>query len=422
MMLLFPHTVVLLVGCALGTTAAFLGWRQRNKTGGWLFVALMLACAVWTGAAAVESAVVGVEVKILWSKIEYIGLCYVSVLLLAFVLSYTHQLRMVRKNAQILLALIPTCSLALVWTNEWHSLLWTGFVPGAGDENILFYCRGPLFWAIAGYTYFFTACAFVVLAQTCRSAEQDLRRQYYAFMVSMVFPLGSGLIYLVGQKWVGGLDVAPLGFSVSALVIAWTILHFRLLDLVPIGRAVLVERMPDGMVVFDAIGRLVDINPAARRLLGTGVHDAQHVVEILPGLLPLLSAVNDTQIDFTFKDGTRHVSARVVPMLDKRGELQGRLFILHDITDRVLAMLEREHMAESLHQADKQINALRSLLPICCSCKRIRNDDGYWQQLESYIREHTEYEFSHGLCPECEKKYYAEFGIIPQPSQPERSP
>jgi hypothetical protein len=63
---------------------------------------------------------------------------------------------------------------------------------------------------------------------------------------------------------------------------------------------------------------------------------------------------------------------------------------------------------EALQNALNEIKTLKGILPICASCKKIRDDKGYWNQIESYIREHTEAEFSHGICPECVKILYPE--------------
>ena len=57
----------------------------------------------------------------------------------------------------------------------------------------------------------------------------------------------------------------------------------------------------------------------------------------------------------------------------------------------------------------ENVNALNGLVPICASCKRIRDDDGYWHLSEDYIRTHSDVKFSHGICPECFKKMYPEF-------------
>jgi PAS domain S-box-containing protein len=80
-----------------------------------------------------------------------------------------------------------------------------------------------------------------------------------------------------------------------------------------------------------------------------------------------------------------------------------------DITEQKQAEQERESLIVKLQEALTNIKVLRGLLPICASCKKIRNDQGYWQQIESYIREHTDTEFSHAVCPECAKILYPEY-------------
>ncbi len=70
---------------------------------------------------------------------------------------------------------------------------------------------------------------------------------------------------------------------------------------------------------------------------------------------------------------------------------------------------EREKLVRELLEALTRVKLLSGLLPICASCKKIRDDKGYWNQIESYIRDHSEVEFSHGLCPECTEKLYPEY-------------
>ncbi len=71
--------------------------------------------------------------------------------------------------------------------------------------------------------------------------------------------------------------------------------------------------------------------------------------------------------------------------------------------DREKAQLTRE-----LRQALDKVKLLSGILPICCSCKKIRNDKGYWEQIEVFIRDHSNAEFSHGICDECRKKLYGD--------------
>ncbi len=77
-----------------------------------------------------------------------------------------------------------------------------------------------------------------------------------------------------------------------------------------------------------------------------------------------------------------------------------------DISERKQAEAEREKLIVELREAFQKIKTLSGLLPICAGCKKIRNDQGYWQQIESFIGERSEAEFTHGLCPECLEKFY----------------
>jgi DNA-binding NtrC family response regulator len=81
----------------------------------------------------------------------------------------------------------------------------------------------------------------------------------------------------------------------------------------------------------------------------------------------------------------------------------------HHIAARRKAEQEREQVILELRKALEQVTALRGLLPICAYCKKIRNDDGYWQQIEAYVSEHSLAEFSHGVCPNCAREQYPKY-------------
>ena len=72
-------------------------------------------------------------------------------------------------------------------------------------------------------------------------------------------------------------------------------------------------------------------------------------------------------------------------------------------------LTEERKTSKDLRDALVQIKTLSGLIPICASCKKIRDDKGYWNRLETYIQEHSEAEFSHGICPDCMKKLYGDF-------------
>jgi len=80
-----------------------------------------------------------------------------------------------------------------------------------------------------------------------------------------------------------------------------------------------------------------------------------------------------------------------------------------EVVERKRAEQDKEKVIVQLRRALAEVKKLSGLLPICASCKKIRDDKGYWQQIEAYIRDHSEAEFSHGICPECAKKLYPDF-------------
>ena len=105
-------------------------------------------------------------------------------------------------------------------------------------------------------------------------------------------------------------------------------------------------------------------------------------------------------------------------ILDQHGNVTGILSVGNDITPRKQAEEERKILIQELQQtleelqkALAKVKTLSGLLPICASCKKIRDDSGYWKQIEAYIREHSDATFTHGICPDCVKKLYPDLVI-----------
>lgn len=108
------------------------------------------------------------------------------------------------------------------------------------------------------------------------------------------------------------------------------------------------------------------------------------------------------------KDGTLFpVEFSSVVFENPQGQARTCL-IIRDIGERKIAEAERERLIQELQDALARVKSLSGLLPICASCRKIRDKEGRWQQLEMYIREHTEADFSHGICPECRQRLYPE--------------
>ena len=134
-----------------------------------------------------------------------------------------------------------------------------------------------------------------------------------------------------------------------------------------------------------------------------GISAALKIQECCPTPIVILSAYEAP--DSAKLAGVAGVSAYLTKP-PRPGELERAIIIA---LARHADMMELRRLNKELEQALNKVKTLSGFLPICASCKKIRDDKGYWQQIESYIRDHSEAEFSHGICPECAIKLYPEY-------------
>jgi phosphoserine phosphatase RsbU/P len=107
-----------------------------------------------------------------------------------------------------------------------------------------------------------------------------------------------------------------------------------------------------------------------------------------------------------FAAGAMDFISKPVNSIELLARVSSALLLKQEMDRRKNRELELRRSNEELQQALKEVKVLRGLIPICASCKKIRNDGGFWQLLEEYLAEHSEAEFSHGLCQPCIKKLY----------------
>ncbi|MEW6126840.1 MAG: PAS domain S-box protein [Acidobacteriota bacterium] len=177
------------------------------------------------------------------------------------------------------------------------------------------------------------------------------------------------------------------------------------------------EMAADGIMIFDQAGNILMANTKARELLGYNEE------EVLQLNLQAIVAPEDLQRQpiryaqmqrgetiqderlLIRKDGSQltvDVSAKFLPDM-------GFQVIFRDVSQRKAHEADMKELIENLEKALANVRTLEDLLPICSVCKKIRNDDGYWQQIESYITEQTGTHFSHAICRDCAKELYPDY-------------
>ncbi|NTV13700.1 MAG: PAS domain S-box protein [Desulfobulbaceae bacterium] len=181
----------------------------------------------------------------------------------------------------------------------------------------------------------------------------------------------------------------------------------------------------EGVYVLNAVGEVTFMNPEAEKLLGwseeeflgRNAHDLAHN-QWADGT-PLSFAdcnmrkVIETGLNFHSneevfirKDGTVFpVSVHSRPLLEE-GKIVASVTAFRDISERKRIEQEREQLIADLQKALAEIKTLHGIIPICASCKKIRDEEGAWHQLESYISAHSTTKFSHGICKDCAHKLY----------------
>jgi PAS domain S-box-containing protein len=170
----------------------------------------------------------------------------------------------------------------------------------------------------------------------------------------------------------------------------------------------LIESIPDGFQAFDADFRLTFMNRASERVLDRNA--GQVLGTTIWKQLPALDTEVEQLLQRVMLERTsgfcetyyapveRWFSFHVSPFRE------GISMLFRDISQRKNAEAERERLIRELQAALAHVRTLRGLIPICAWCKRIRNDHGYWEQLEAYIKNHSEANFTHGMCPDCARE------------------
>jgi PAS domain S-box-containing protein len=190
--------------------------------------------------------------------------------------------------------------------------------------------------------------------------------------------------------------------------------------------ASIVETCDDAIISQTLGGTILSWNSGAERMFGYSAEDM--VGEPIETLVPRDQRGEISDIRDVIQSGRRverietvrlrrdgtgiDVSITVSPIKNSDGNIQGASIILRDITERKRQENERSRLIEELTDALKRVKTLNGLLPICASCKKIRNDGGYWEQVETYIRSRSNAEFTHGICPDCVRSLYPEYQSI----------
>jgi PAS domain-containing protein len=406
---------------AASLTALYAGtyaWRRRDVSGGLALALMLLSIAVWCFFSGMETTSTTEPQRYFWSAVSYLGLCNVAPFLLVFALQYSEAAWPLGPWMLAIFWSIPLVTIVLAFTNGAHHLIWTGITPGpVAGTNTVIYHHG--IWYLIEMLWFLAlsvAASFHLLRVALR-AVRIYAAQAAILMACIAFPWIGLLLFVLPSGPVPGLDTTSLGFALSAGLMVTAFTRLRFLDLVPKARSTLIERMQDGFLVLDRQDRVIDVNATAARLLGIDrLAIGKNLADAAPALGSLRGQHPGPEIMTLspLSDAAMTLEATVTPLAGRGGKPAGRVLLVRDITERRRAEQEREKLIADLSDALADVKKLSGLLPICASCKKIRDDQGYWHQVENYMEDRSEVEFSHGLCPECMARLYPDLQEQPR--------
>ncbi len=371
-----PYILPMLATAVLSFALAIYGWRRRTVPGAFPFSILMVLDVLWATGTALVLAATDSSTKIFWYQFQFFWQGPIAVVGLCFVLEYARLNRFLNRRNLYLLFTFLLIGFLSILTNDAHHWIWIGFsseqvirpIPGAG--NLLLVAVGVLISLLT---------LPVLIWLFIRSPQQ--RAPVMLILCGHAVVRVAYVLNVANLNPVAPMDFAVLMLNFTSMMYAIALFGFRIFDPIPMARRTVIEQMHEGMVVLDTHGRIVDLNPAAEKILSVRTvrvkgHQAS---QVLPVHLDALTQSNEPGVahsEITIGAGTaaRFYTLYLSPLNDSRGFALGFLILLHDVTAQkaaqhkvleqqraVAALQEREHLARELHDSVGQVLSYASI-------------------------------------------------------------
>jgi PAS domain S-box-containing protein len=349
-----PGAIPFIFAGATSAVLALVAWRRREMPRAPAFATMMAGEMVWAFAEALELIVVPLPVKLLCINLRVLG-AVISILgMLGFVLHYTGRTRWLKPRRFAAICALPLVLMPVAWTNPWHHFYWASIrVEEIDGFQMAIRGYGPGFWTDLGYCYILVAVSTFLLAEAVVRSAGVYRAQAAVMLFGVIVPW---VVSIIDMSQVFGLfyvDTAAATFAVTGLAFFPGLFRLRLLDVTPVAWAAVVERMNDPVVVIDAGGRIVVLNPAARRFVEQpsreilGV-EATRAFGTWPALADRLDRIEEyREASFELEGSDPAVVSLFDARISRLGDdahPSGWVLVLRDITERRRAEEEKERM------------------------------------------------------------------------------
>jgi PAS domain S-box-containing protein len=363
---LIPISLILL--SALYAGVGLLIWGRRPGLAITPFAWMMFGVAVWSLGYGLELLAPSLSGKLFWAKIEFVGAFSVAIFLFFFCAAYTGHSNVLTRRNQILLWIVPVFTLILSWTNQYHHLIWkTTSIGNFGYLSFLAADFGIWMWLQIAYSYTLIILAFVFLILEVVRSPRPYNLQAGIILLGALFPWVGNFLYFSGIV-LPGIDITPFAFVPTVLLMAWGILRYRLLGILPMAPSMILHDLQDGVVVIDIRRRILYLNNLAEQLLQTMAEEAigQPIESVRASCAEILQRLIDqeesyVEQEFMLNGQKRFFDIRVSSLSAGRWSTDNtdasHLIIFKDIHQRKQAELNLQHreaIMEALTQASQQ--------------------------------------------------------------------
>ncbi|HSK66888.1 MAG TPA: histidine kinase N-terminal 7TM domain-containing protein [Anaerolineales bacterium] len=361
------NAVFLLISATLTLVAAVIAGGRRVP-GSFALSLLLLSMSIWSGFYALTWLSLPLPLKMFLPNITYIGVATVPTLFLVFALSFTQREEWLTRRRLFLLGVQPGITLLLVWTNRYHQLVFEQTALLGQDGFVLLQMeRGPWYTVNMFYSYLAIIAGLLLLLNGMWHSSPLMKNEYRLVLIAALIPALVNMYYETYGS-AGHVDLAPLSFGMSGILFTYSVVRNRFMDIIPVARTRLIERMSDGILVLDRQNRVVDCNPAMEIFLSRKPASllARPAVEILqPWMEKVEALINGQETHVVLRihsSPPRYLDLNVTPLYDDRRHLSGRLMVFHDITDHKNVEKKLRYANDRLQSQLIEIGTLQSKL------------------------------------------------------------
>jgi diguanylate cyclase (GGDEF)-like protein/PAS domain S-box-containing protein len=362
--------IILIANAIAALAIALILLRRPTRQGRNSMAFMLIGLFIWSFAYAMITLSPALDGKIFWLKIENIGILSVPVHWFFFSLKYARlDAWLTRKPSQLLFWIIPSVSFGLLVSGEWFDLYYSSVKFASGISGPLIISRGPMYWIAFTQAYLLTLGGMSVLLWRFIRARHTYRRQMpyligavlIPFIINLIYQFNPGILSIFSAP----VDMTPLSFNITAILLAASIFGLHLFDLIPIARDTVLEYIPELVFVVDSHDRVIDANAIAQKWLGKTLKEieGQDPIEVFnkwPQLLNRFFFTERSREEVEIPGIPPHTLEIVVtPIYNRLKKLEGRVIVARDITDRKLLENKLRAVNQSLQEQLDENERLR---------------------------------------------------------------